>query len=330
MQEQDTGQCPDPSSDLGLLTEHEVTRTSDVSVVILTKNSEATLERCVSSVASQKPREIIAVDSQSTDLTLKILEDRDIKILRDTSNSLGFKRQLGVEAARGRLVMFVDSDVELAPCCIARLRYDLITNQWAGAHARLLSLRNISYWQKSVDIELSRVFNRPGPKKHIGTAAALFRRGVLLDHPFDPEFRESSEDVDLSRRLVENGFELGTSTAVAYHNHPQEFLRFAKQRFRYGLGDARFWLKYREGYTIFRPLMTAVSYSLRKHRVRLIPYLLIGGVIQFLGVLIGFSRKHNLCKLSISDLPYSNGGANVYLRPEYLGFEADDKLPEPQ
>lgn len=293
-QDREPKRHPDSSFSVESLRKHKGIRNPDVSVVILTKNSEPTIERCLSSVSSQKPREILAVDSQSTDLTLKILEDHQVNILHDTSNSLGYKRQLGVEAARGQFIMFVDSDVELDPRCIARLRHDLVANEWTGAHAMILSLRNISYWQKSVDNEFSGFFNHPGPKRHIGTAAALFRRRVLLNYPFDPGFRESAEDVDLCRRLIGNGFELGTSGAVAYHYHPQEFLAFAKQRFRYGLGDARLWLKYRENYILVRPLVIAASYGLRGHRVGLIPYWIASGVTQFFGILAGVRRKHNL------------------------------------
>lgn len=279
---------------MGCLTKHKTTRNHDVSVVILTKNSESTIERCLCSVMSQKPGEILVVDSRSTDLTLKILDGHEVKILHDASGSLGACRQLGVMAARERFVMFVDSDVELGTCCIARLRYDVVTHQWAGAHAMILSIRNMSYWQRSEDTAFSLFFNHIGPKKQIGTIATMFRRRVLLKYPFDPEFRESCEDVDLCRRLSENGYRLGVSNAVAYHNHRQQFIAFARQRFNYGLGDARLWLKYRDHHTLVRPLMAATSYTLRTRRIWLVPYWLASGVIGFLGIVAGLRRNQNM------------------------------------
>ena len=85
----------------------------DVSVVILTRNSAKTLEKCLVSIEVEKPFEIIAVDGQSTDGTLNILKKHHVKVLSENMHSLAHARQLGVNAARADYVMFVDSDVEL-------------------------------------------------------------------------------------------------------------------------------------------------------------------------------------------------------------------------
>ncbi|MGA2790607.1 MAG: glycosyltransferase, partial [Candidatus Bathyarchaeia archaeon] len=74
--------------------------TSDVSVVILTKNSQRTLEKCLSSAINQEPREILIVDGQSKDSTHDIARRHGIKIIIDPSGSMGHSRQLGVEAAK--------------------------------------------------------------------------------------------------------------------------------------------------------------------------------------------------------------------------------------
>ena len=123
--------------------------------------------------------------------------------------------------------------------------------------------------------------------------AALFRRAVLLECPIDMSLRESGEDVDLCRRLIENKQKLGVSGAVAYHYHRREFSAFAKQRFRNGLGTARLGFKYRETRIFINPLLSAISMIVRNmltKRVTLVPYWFAGGLAQFLGVLVGLSR----------------------------------------
>jgi glycosyltransferase involved in cell wall biosynthesis len=266
-----------------------------VSVVILTKNSARTIQGCLRSVIEEKPGEILIVDGASTDSTPDIVRRYAVHVISDPSQSLGRSRQMGVEAARGIYVMFVDSDVVLAPGSISTMRRELENYGWAGIHARLLSAENVSYWQRAEQQGFSLYYGRVGPRDRIDTIAALFRKAVLLRYPFDVNQRESAEDIDLSRRLVENNQKLGVSSAVAYHYHRREFSAFAKQRFRGGLGNARLGFKREEArvFIIFDPLMTAISKIVRNtltKRVTLVPYWCAGGLAQFLGVLVGLAR----------------------------------------
>lgn len=272
------------------------TAQSDVSVVILTRNSARTLERCLESVTRENPKEIIAVDGLSVDRSLSILQQYGVRVLADPMCSLGHARQVGVNTASSTFVMFVDSDIELGPDCIRTLVSELEEYGWAGIHARLLSSENVSYWQRSEDEVLSR-FDHAGPRSNIATAAAVFRRGVLLRHPFDSNFVESAEDVDLCHRLSESKHQVGVSSAVAYHRHRREFSAFAKRKFTYGIGEARLALKYRSIRTLLGPLRSSVHQvmlSMVTRRMRLIPYWVAGGAARFLGVLVGVSRIRRL------------------------------------
>ena len=265
----------------------------EVSVVILTRNSARTLERCLISVKAQEPLEILAVDARSSDGTLKILERYGVTVLLDSAGSLGYSRQLGAGTAKGPYVMFVDSDVELGPSCIMTLREELEKLGWVGIHAKIVSNEKLTYWQKAEDEAFSLFFNHAGPKANIGTIAALFRRDVLLRHPFDTNLRESCEDVDLCLRLGHSGYRVGVSSAVAYHRHRREFSAFARRRFRYGLGDARLALKYRSNRILVAPLVATFSQIvpiMRARRIRIVPYLFLGASIESIGTFAGLSR----------------------------------------
>jgi glycosyltransferase involved in cell wall biosynthesis len=265
----------------------------DVSVVILTKNSARTINKCLKSVISEKPGEILVVDGLSTDGTLRILKQYGVTVLFDHTNSLGYSRQMGVQAAKGVYVMFVDSDVTLASGCISMLRRDLREHGWTGIQARNLSAENLSYWQRA-QAEVSREHDRAGPANRIGTGATLFRREILLACPFDRDAEEAAEDGDLCRRLVEGNHRLGVSTAVAYHYHRRQLRAFVTQQFRYGLGRARLGVKYgiRVG-TAIDPLLEAFYQMVRDvvtGRVWLLPYQAVAGLIPFLGTAVGISR----------------------------------------
>jgi glycosyltransferase involved in cell wall biosynthesis len=268
----------------------------DVSVVILTHNSGRTIEGCVRSVIKERPKEILAVDTRSRDKTLNILMQYGVRVLFSPSNSLGYCRQLGVENARGKFVMFLDSDAELGCGCIRALRSELEENGWAGIHAQILSQENETYWQRSNDEVFRRFFNRPGPRISIGTIAGMFRRELVLSHPFDPRMRRG-EDHDLCRSLAKDKHIVGVSTAraVVYHVHRRELSEFARQHFNYGrYGGAMHFKKDRANQALISPfwsLSSALHCALRYRRLGLVPYWVVDWLCNFLGLVIGLSGR---------------------------------------
>lgn len=270
---------------------------SNISVVILTRNSARTLESCLRSLILEKPGEIIAVDMLSTDATLSILRRYNARILTDAYGSLAGSRNMGVKAAKYNLVMFTDSDVELSEGCLAKLRLDLERNGWGGVQALIRSSENVSYWQRSMD-EYFSAWSSVGPTKHICTAATLFRKDILVKFPFDEDFRESFEDSELCLRLVANMHRLGRSTAVAYHHHRRDLSGFVRQSFRSGLGRARLGLKYRSVrvLVVLDVTFSEIIFSVVSGRARLVPFFIVKGVAIFVGVVVGVSRLHHSFK----------------------------------
>lgn len=87
-------------------------------VVVLTKNSERTLEDCLDSIYENVPvNSLIAVDGYSNDNTLGILRKFDQKYnnltLIQDKGSRGRARQKGIEKVETEWFMFVDSDAIL-------------------------------------------------------------------------------------------------------------------------------------------------------------------------------------------------------------------------
>jgi len=284
---------------------------SDVSVVIPTKNSARTIRECLESVLQEGPKEILAMDRMSTDGTLDILRQYKATILTPSMDSVGYSRQLGVESARGTYVMFVDSDMILSKGCVSKLRSELDRNNWAGIHAMVLSAENLSYWQRSEDASFSLNFNRVGAMHRIGTGAALFRKDLLLKHPFDAYLAESSEDLDVCLRLGRNGHTVGVSSAVAYHYHRRTFSAFVRQRFNHGLGHARLGVKYASIGILVSPLRSGifyVIYSLATNRANLIPFWLTEALAKFLGVVFGLSRARSCYPHAIQVVDRRNRG----------------------
>src|SRR6266850_1225320 len=81
---------------------------SKISAIILTNNSEKTLEQTLSSLTFCS--EIIIVDSGSTDSTLKIAKKYYAIVFTDTSSDFSQKRNLGMSKAKENWILYVDSD----------------------------------------------------------------------------------------------------------------------------------------------------------------------------------------------------------------------------
>ena len=92
-----------------------------ISITIPTYNSEKTLKKTLQSVKAQTyPNiELILIDSNSTDKTLKIAKDFGAKIYQYEGTLLG-AREIGVKKAKGKYVLLVDSDHILEKTTVKR------------------------------------------------------------------------------------------------------------------------------------------------------------------------------------------------------------------
>jgi glycosyltransferase involved in cell wall biosynthesis len=91
---------------------------TDISVIVICKNSASTIERALDSILmqSQKPKEVIAVAAPSVDSTIEILQARkDLVILNQRGTGIGDARNLGISKVQGRYIAFLDADDEWAP-----------------------------------------------------------------------------------------------------------------------------------------------------------------------------------------------------------------------
>ena len=88
-----------------------------VSVIIPVYNVEKYLKDCVDSIINQtlKETEIILINDGSTDKSVEILKEYNVKIFNLKENKgASFARNIGIEKACGEYLGFVDSDDYIA------------------------------------------------------------------------------------------------------------------------------------------------------------------------------------------------------------------------
>jgi len=121
----------------------------DLSVIIPVYNAEPYIEACLRSVINQDTKyryEIIVVDDGSTDNSLQLIRRHSHPKLRYCSKpngGIGSSRNLGIRAAKGKYLMFVDADDELLPNAIQQLLDAIIENDACIAQG------NVCYFHES-------------------------------------------------------------------------------------------------------------------------------------------------------------------------------------
>lgn len=82
-----------------------------LSAVIITRNEEANLRRCLESVSFAD--ELIVVDSDSTDKTTSIAREMGAKVYSNEWKGYGAAKQEGVNQARGQWILSIDADEQI-------------------------------------------------------------------------------------------------------------------------------------------------------------------------------------------------------------------------
>lgn len=87
----------------------------DISIIVPIYNAEKYISKCVDSIINQtkKELEIILINDGSTDKTEEIIksyQDKRIKYFKNKNQGIGKTRNFGIEKAKGKYIMFLDSD----------------------------------------------------------------------------------------------------------------------------------------------------------------------------------------------------------------------------
>jgi len=177
-----------------------------VSVVLLTKNSLATVRRSLDSVFQQtrKPNEVVVVDGGSTDGTLEVMRQYPVKLVLEPGLGFGHARNLGVETAEGDLVFFIDSDCYADPRWIEKILPHFNDPEIAGVTGQTC------LWNTGDDVArflacVGGRLNMPTQHAYVKIAPtmnlALRRNVVLEDGGFD-ETLVRCEDTELTYKVT--------------------------------------------------------------------------------------------------------------------------------
>jgi glycosyltransferase involved in cell wall biosynthesis len=101
-----------------------------ISVVVISKDEEKSIARCLGSV--RWADEVIVVDTGSADRTPEMAEGLGAKLYRTEWKGFGRAKQLGVEKATGEWVLSVDADEEITDVLASEIREAVTVDSFAG------------------------------------------------------------------------------------------------------------------------------------------------------------------------------------------------------
>jgi glycosyltransferase involved in cell wall biosynthesis len=221
-----------------------------VTIGLCTKNSEKTIAEAVCNIVAQdfphKMLEVIIVDGKSQDATLSIISQYLSKTaIKATffseSTGLGFARQVVVNNAAGKYIVWVDGDILLSKDYIRRQVEFMEENPSAAISVGRFGLLHDDNWiatLENVGYVLNSLRHVGGEtKKLIGAEAAIFRTESIRNvGGFNCNIKGAQEDCDLAYRIKKAGWSSYMIDAVFCERQKSTWKELWKQHFWYGYG----------------------------------------------------------------------------------------------
>lgn len=229
----------------------------DISFIILTWNSQAHIDRCLSSILdstvnSGLSSEIFIVDNGSCDNTRAIINNYAgdhpciVPIYLKCNRGTTYPRNLALKKAQGELIAILDSDVEVPLGIFSHLKQRLESDKTLGLIVPKLCYPS-GMLQKSTD-KFPTLFSKVRRfffLKHMEKREALLaedEKQKLVDYAIsafwllkhevikkigllDENIYYAPEDVDYCLRIWKGGYKIAYDPSVAAIHHAQEISR---------------------------------------------------------------------------------------------------------
>ena len=229
-----------------------------VSVIVCCYNAAATLDECLRSLEKlEYPRyEVIVVDDGSTDATHQIASQYDFRCIRVANGGLSAGRNLGINAANGEIVAFIDSDAYADPDWLYYMVAALEEHKASAVGGPNLSPPQDNFTAQCVDQSPGNptcVLVDNESAEHIPGCNMAYRKDAFdAVGLFDAQHRAAGDDVDLCWRLLVSDKKIVYHpSAVVWHHRRPTISGYLRQQQGYGVAEAHLQRRYPGRFNFF-------------------------------------------------------------------------------
>jgi GT2 family glycosyltransferase len=218
----------------------------DISVIVPVFNGATKIKKCVNALRQQKTArsyEIIVVDDGSTDRGLEQIPGNGFRVFTQPNQGPAAARNLGVEKARGEIVLFTDADCEPQPDWIEQMVGSLEKLSVSGVKGAYLT-RQKKIVPRFVQLEYESKYARMKKDRYIDFidtySAGFVKKDFLKVGQYDTQFTTASvEDQEFSFRMWAKGYRMVFNPmALVNHTHSDTLSNYAKKKYRIGFWKA--------------------------------------------------------------------------------------------
>ncbi|RMF61623.1 MAG: glycosyltransferase [Calditrichaeota bacterium] len=262
-------------------------KASEVSVVVPVRNNTSGLIRLLEAIANldhdSQPGEVIVVDDGSRpQVPMEALRSSSdglcIRIVRMRGTGPGVARNAGAALARGRWLLFTDSDC--VPCSGWVMGYKSAMNGAIAYAGGVRALHNdfLSRYCEAQELLIPPPCADLRPLYLVTANALVLREAFVRVRGFDPHFAiAGGEDIDFALRMRKIGDLCFALNSVVFHDFSGGIRTFLRRCIRYGIGNRMLANKY--GLDLapqrFRPALKGWRATLAAH-------------LQFVGLWVGY------------------------------------------
>lgn len=229
-----------------------------ISIVIPAHNAARTLDECLAAIHDSRYRdyEVIVVDDASTDDTVAVATRHNCRVVHSEQNVGAAKaKNLGVEQARGEIILFTDADVRLQPDTLELIDWHFANQAVAGVVGLLgPEVRYQDFPSQFKNLWMHYTYRRlaasPASEHGVGlffTSIASIRKEVFERMGgFDTNYRGASvtEDIEFGQRLLSAGYRIKLDSRLTVEHLKQYSVHgLLKTDFQRAFGLTKTWLR---------------------------------------------------------------------------------------
>jgi rhamnosyltransferase len=278
-----------------------------ISVVVLTYNAGRLIENVLDAIFNQSlaPREVIVIDSSSTDGTEQRVKKFPIRFYKIDKWEFGHgkTRNFGARVAKGEYVVFVTQDATPSnEFWLEELVKHLDEPHIAASFSRQIPRDSVDAAQEFFYSTMYPAYARKITKQNMGdgegillsNASSAFPKEVLLTNPFAEDIL-MSEDLEWALRLLKKNYQIHyASKSQVNHSHTGSVLTIFKRYFDFGVSHTEIRKKHgnvsflKGGISVFR---SEIYYLCSHQRFTKVPQVMFYDMAKFLGLVAG--EKHD-------------------------------------